>query len=84
MKLPSTELQSRKRVLKEGRNGKAISADGQYLSSVPTTDERARILCPPRTRTYVAIYRSISTLITEPLAADLNIYRLKRLLRGRF
>lgn len=44
----------------------------------------ARIVLFYASSIYVAIYRSISTLITEPLAVDLNIYRLKRLLRGRF
>lgn len=49
-----------------------------FIESVSDPYERAYTPRP----TYCA-YRSISTLITSPLPADLNIYRLKRLLRGR-
>lgn len=49
-----------------------------FIESVSDPYERAYTPRP----TYGA-YRSISTLITGPLPVDLNIYRLKRLLRGR-
>jgi len=51
-------------------------AAGQYLSRVSATHTNVRIHLVLRTI-------DPSQLITGPLPVDLNIYRLKRLLRGR-